>query len=109
MPARISLRDARLERMRGKFDEQLIAPKPKEPDQQPSKPAAEVPVSTNVVVDTAPIAQAMTVQTQMLSAAMVSLGTERVVPAASPRKWNFRITERDMKGNIVAFTAEAAE
>lgn len=71
----------------------------------PEPVVKEVQVAAPVTVDMAPIAQAMEMNTQMLAHAMSALKPEPGVPA--PTKWNFRITERDARGNIVSFTAEA--
>jgi hypothetical protein len=108
MPAKISLRDARMERMRGRLDEQLVTPQPKnEPPPAPEvMPATSVQAA--VTVDTAPIAHAMEQQTRLIAAAMevMSRPDDAKEPEA-PKKWTFRITERDRMGNIIAFTAEA--
>ena len=105
---KLQMKDARLKVMRGevspdalkKPQDDVAAPAPK-----PEPVIREVPVVSPVTIDTAPIARAMSQQAQMMVNAMEMLKPEPGQPA--PMKWNFRITERDARGNIVAFTAEA--
>jgi len=103
MPAKITLRDARLERMRGNHKEALEGVKPNHEPQEDQPEVTAAPSQTVVTVDTAPIAHAMGQQAHMLVAAMEAMRPEQKAAA----KWNFRITERDRMGNIVSFTAEA--
>lgn len=103
---KLSMRDARLQAMRGNLDAGALKkdePAPEPPKAEPI--VKEVPVAAPVTVDTAPIAQAMSQQAQMLAKVMQMLKPEPGQPA--PNKWSFRVTERDARGNIVAFTAEA--
>jgi hypothetical protein len=103
---KLSVRDARLQIMRGNLDSKTL--KKEEPAEDPVKvePAApvikEVPVPANVTIDTTQIAAAISQQALILGQAMQALQ-----PKDATNKWVFRITERDRAGNIVSFTAEA--
>ena len=108
MPAKISLHDARIERMRGNIEDQLIQPdEPKEAPQVKPEPVKEV-APAQVVIDMTPVANAVQqsgqLQAQMLGQMAQMLKDE---PAAQIKKWTFKITERDRMGNIITFTAEA--
>jgi len=102
---KMSLRDARLQVMRGNLDPKVVK---KEESPEPVVEAAPVPVkesAPSVTIDTSPIAQAMTSQAMLIAQAMGALKPEPNQPA--PTHWTFKITSRDARGNIVAFTAEA--
>ncbi len=100
---KLTMRDARLQAMRGNLDAQTL--KKDEPVEEPApEPVVkEVPVAAPVNVDMAPVAQAMTQQTQMMVQAMQYLKPEPGKPA--PTKWIFKITGRDARGQITSFEA----
>ena len=104
---KLTMRDARLEAMRGNLDASVLKkPEPvqeKAPEPVTKEVVKEVPVAAPVTVDTGPIAQAMTDQAQLIAQVIASLKPEQ-----KPGKWTFKITERDRMGNIISFTAEQA-
>lgn len=107
---KLSMKDARLEAMRGNLDARSLKKEeaPEEPKPEPVV-QKEVQVAAPVTIDTTPMAQAVLQSSQMqsdvLARAMEMLKTDPVQPV---RKWTFKITERDRMGNIISFTAEAA-
>lgn len=106
---KMSLRDARLQVMRGNLDPKLLkkeevaeipAPAPvPEPKPEPIAPIVAGP--TNVVIDMDPVARSI-----MQVGKIQSDVLELMLQAKAISKWNFRVTERDRMGNIISFTAE---
>lgn len=117
MPVTINERDARRHVMRGNADPALVGRGKAAPVQPPedlpeANPAAVEPPQ---VVDLTPaidrmaglIGDALTRAADSQAQAIQAI--PQPVPSMPPRKWVFRITERDRAGNIIAFTAEAAK
>jgi hypothetical protein len=102
---KLSMKDARLQVMRGNLSPDVVKKATPVAEDAPEPVVKEVPVAAPVTVDTSPIAQAMSQQSQMLAQVMQMLKPEPGKPA--PTKWEFKITQRDTRGNIVSFTAEA--
>ncbi len=103
---KLSVRDARLQIMRGNLDSKTLKKDDPVPAPVAAEPVApvikEVPVAANVTIDTTQIADAISQQASILGQAMQALQ-----PKDQPNKWVFKITERDRMGNIISFTAEA--
>ena len=103
---KLTMRDARLQAMRGNLSPDVVKKAtPVVEATTPEPEIREVPVAAPVNVDMAPVAQAMTQQTQMMVQAMQMLKPEPGKPA--PTKWEFKVTGRDVRGQITSFTAEA--
>lgn len=110
MPITIGPRDARREVMRGNAAPALIG-KPKAEAEAKATPTISQPAP-----EPEDITPAIDRMAAVIGEAVTQVGTLQAdalralpVPAQAPRKWAFRITERDRAGNIIAFTAEAVK
>lgn len=115
MPVTINERDARRHVMRGNADPALVGRGKAAPVQAPEDLPEPKPAEPPQMVDLTPaidrmaglIGDALTRAADSQAQAIQAI--QQPVPSTPPRKWVFRITERDRAGNIIAFTAEAAK
>lgn len=105
---KLTMRDARLQAMRGNLDAQALK-KDAPPEVKAPEPVVQREVQIQqpaVTIDTAPMAQAV-MQASQMQAEVLARAMELLQPkAAKPVKFKFSITERDRMGNITTFTAE---
>jgi hypothetical protein len=105
---KISLRDAQLQGMRGNLDARALH-RPEHvvnvPEAEPPKPEPDNSALSAAIEKVAAAVSSVEASSAMQSEAIArALESKAAKPAA---RWTFRVTERDARGNILAFTAEA--